>query len=86
MTNGISTKVITGKGRLSYAYVWEPRMQDGQDAKYSTSFLIPKSDKITIEKIRAAIEAAKEIGKSKKWGGKVPISLKLPLRDGDEEA
>ncbi len=86
MTNAVQTKVITGKGRLSYAYVWQPREQDGQEPKYSTSFLIPKSDRDTLAKIMAAIEAAKEVGKSKKWGGKIPANLKLPLRDGDNEA
>ena len=86
MTNSVQTKVITGKGRLSYAYVWQPREQDGQDSKYSTSFLIPKTDKETLKKIFAAIEAAKEMGRLKKWGGKIPANLKLPLRDGDEEA
>lgn len=33
-------------------------------------------------KIRAAIEEAKQSGVTK-WGGKIPPSLKLPLRDGD---
>lgn len=84
MTN--TTKVITGKGILSYAYVWAPREQDGQEPKYSTSFLFPKSDKLTLARINAAIEAAKEVGKVKKWGGKIPANLKLPLRDGDTEA
>ena len=46
--------------------------------------LIPKEDKTTIAKIKRAIEAAKEAGKSK-WGGKIPANLKTPLRDGDEE-
>ena len=80
------TKVITGKGRLSYAYVWEPREQDGQEPKYSVSFLIPKSDKETLKKFDAALEAAKAKGAAKKWEGKIPANLKLPLRDGDEEA
>ena len=31
----------------------------------------------------AAVEAAKEDGKIRKWGGKLPPNLKLPLRDGD---
>ena len=82
----MTTKVTTGKGRLSYAYIWEPREQDGQDAKYSLSFLIPKADKVTLNNIKEAIEAAKEVGKSKKWGGKIPANLKLPLRDGDAES
>ena len=77
------TKVITGKVRASYAHVWEPvSREEGQDAKYSVSLIIPKSDKKTIEKIEAAVEAAKEAGKAK-FGGKIPKVLKLPLRDGD---
>ena len=36
-------------------------------------------------KIRNYVEAAKEEAKSKKWGGKIPPNLKLPLRDGDIE-
>lgn len=31
----------------------------------------------------AKIEGAKEDGKTRKWGGKIPPNLKLPLRDGD---
>lgn len=79
-----STKVITGKVRLSYANIWEPREGDNGDLKYSTSILIPKSDKETLKKIKAAVDAAKELGKSK-WGGKIPANCKTPLRDGDEE-
>ena len=43
----------------------------------------PKSDKKTIARIQKAVEAAKEDGKTRKWGGKIPPNLKLPLRDGD---
>ncbi|GIM47006.1 hypothetical protein DNHGIG_25550 [Collibacillus ludicampi] len=80
-----ATKVITGKVRLSYVHIFEPQITDGGDEKYSTAILIPKSDKETLRKIKAAVEAAKEIGKTSKWGGKIPANLKLPLRDGDEE-
>lgn len=79
-----ATKVITGKVRLSYVHIFTPQSVDGGDEKYSTAILIPKSDKETLRKIKAAIEAAKELGKSK-WGGKIPANLKTPLRDGDEE-
>lgn len=82
--NMSETKVITGVVRLSYANVWEPQSIDGGDEKYSTSILIPKEDKDTLRKIKAAVDAAKEEGKSK-WGGKVPGKLHTPLRDGDEE-
>ncbi len=77
-----STKVITGKVRFSYANVWAPKSINGGDEKYSVSLIIPKSDKKTISDIQAAIELAKKEGASK-FGGKVPASLKLPMRDGD---
>lgn len=80
-----TTKVITGKVRLSYVHVFEPRPDDNGEKKYSCSILIPKEDKETLRKIKAAVDAAVEQGKTSKWGGKIPASLKKPLRDGDEE-
>jgi hypothetical protein len=78
-----NTKVVTGKIRLSYANIFQPRaIAEGQEPKYSLCVLIPKSDKETLNKIKAAVEAAKQAGASP-WGGKIPSSLKLPLRDGD---
>ncbi|BBH19800.1 hypothetical protein Back11_11450 [Paenibacillus baekrokdamisoli] len=79
-----NTKVVTGKVRLSYTHVFTPQSIDGGDEKYSTAILIPKTDKETLRKIKAAVDTAKEQGKSK-WGGKVPANIKTPLRDGDEE-
>lgn len=76
------TKVVTGKSRLSYANVWEPKSINGGDEKYSVSVIIPKSDTKTIAGIEKAIEQAKQDGKPK-FGGKVPPSLKTPLCDGD---
>ena len=38
------TKVITGKVRLSYAHLFEPYGMDGQEPKFSTAIVIPKSD------------------------------------------
>ncbi len=80
-----ATKVVTSKVRFSYAHVWEPAgMADGSGVpKYSVSIIIPKKDTALIAKIKAAVEAAKEQGKAKKFGGKLPATLKLPLRDGD---
>ncbi|NHN33512.1 DUF2815 family protein [Paenibacillus agricola] len=80
-----STKVITGKVRLSYTHVFEPEADDNGVDKYSTAILIPKSDKDTLKKIQAAVNAAIELGKTKWPNGKVPANLKKPLRDGDEE-
>ena len=83
-------KVITGPNtRWSYANMWEPKSINGGTPKYSVSLIIPKSDKVTVEKIKKAIQAAYEEGQSKlKGNGKsVPSRsvLKTPLRDGDLE-
>lgn len=81
----MSTKVITGEVRFSYAHVFEAAaINDGDTAKFSVSVLIPKTDKKTLKKVEDAIQAAMELGKAK-WGGKIPAALKKPLRDGDEE-
>ncbi|MGN0605019.1 MAG: DUF2815 family protein [Oscillospiraceae bacterium] len=83
------TKVVTGLCRFSYANLWEPKaMDENSKAKYSVSLIIPKSDTVTIEKIRAAIQAAYDEGKGKLGNGKSVPSLKAiktPLRDGDLE-
>ncbi len=76
------TKVVI-PCRISFANIWEPKSINGGEEKYSVSCIIPKSDKKTLTKIHNAIEAAKEDAKSKRWGGKIPPNLKLPLRDGD---
>jgi hypothetical protein len=83
-----STKVVTGKVRFCYANVFEPTsMNEGDTPKYNVCILIPKSDTKTLEKINKAIEAAKQAGKAKiaDKSGKIPSTLKTPLRDGDEE-
>ena len=69
--------------RISFANIFEPKSINGSEAKYSVSCLIPKDDKKTLLAVHKAIEAAKEDGKVRKWGGKLPPNLKLPLRDGD---
>ena len=76
------TKVIV-PCRISFANIWEAKSINGGEEKYSVSCLIPKDDKTTLMKLHKAIEAAKEAAKSKKWGGRIPPNLKLPLRDGD---
>ncbi len=80
------TKVITGKHTVfSYLNVNEPKTPlGGGTPKYSVSLIIPKSDTVTVDKIRAAIRAAYEEGKNKLKG--IPLeNLKTPLRDGDKE-
>ena len=83
-------KVITGPDtRWSYANIWEPKSINGGAPRFSVSLIIPKSDTKTVEKIKAAIEAAYKEGESKlKCNGRsVPAlsAIKNPLRDGDTE-
>ena len=78
-----TTTITTGKCRASYCNIFVPKVGvDGGDPKYSTAVLIPKSDTVTVEKIKAAIKAATEAFSQK--FGKAPASLKQPLRDGDK--
>ena len=52
----------------------------GKNCSMSIQELVSKKTLLAIQK---AVEAAKEDGKTRKWGGKIPPNLKLPLRDGD---
>lgn len=84
------TKVITGANtRWSYANVWQPKSINGGTPKYSVSLIIPKSDTDTVNKVKAAIQAAYDEGEAKlKGSGKSIPSLsviKTPMRDGDLE-
>ena len=79
-----ATKVVTDpseKIRASYVNIFQPRMNDlnGKE-EYSVMLLIPKSAKNTLKSINRACKAAIE----KKWKGKPPANLRMPLRDGDE--
>ena len=85
------TKVVTGRHTVfSYLNVNEPKIPlGGGTPKYSVSLIIPKSDTVTVAKIRAAIKAAYDEGQSKLKGNSKTIpsleSIKTPLRDGDKE-
>lgn len=83
------TKVKTkNKVRFSFCNVFTPKAMPGEDpetAKYSVQILIPKSDTVVVEQFNKAIEAAKQLGVTSKWGGKLPGGLKAGLRDGDAE-
>ena len=83
------TQVTTtgGRVRFSYANILEPKANQQGDLKYSVSLLIRKDDKVNVDKVKAAIEAAKAQGVEKVYKGKNPAipSFKNPLRDGDLE-
>ena len=84
-------QVVTGKNTVfSYLNVNEPKAPlGGGTPKYSVSLIIPKSDTVTIEKIKAAIKAAFDEGQSKLKGNSKAApaleDIKNPLRDGDKE-
>lgn len=81
-----STTVMGGPARFSYAHVFEPSSMDPEGKKkYSVCLIISKNEKVLLDKIRAAINAAIDAGKSSKFAGKIPPNLKMPLRDGDAE-
>ena len=78
-------KIVTEKVRFCFANVFKAKApESGGDPKYSLCILVPKSDLVTLERIKGAVEAAKQAGLPS-WGGKLPANLKLPLRDGDVE-
>lgn len=78
------TRVTTGEVRLSFVHLLKPyAFQPGQEEKYSCTVLVPKTDTETMERINAAIEAAKQKGVSDKWGGVMPPMVPTPVYDGD---
>jgi len=82
----MKTKITTGRVRFSYCNLFKPRAANAGDReKYSVTLLIPKSDKKTIQKIKSAIEAAKQAYLAKNAGKKLPSELKNTLHDGDGE-
>lgn len=84
MANKDPRQVTTGKVRFSYVNIWEPKAsQDGGDPKYSTQILIPKSDTVTMGKIKAAMAAAREDFVRKNGAASLPANPINPVHDGD---
>ena len=82
------TSIRLGLVRFGYVHVFQPHAVEETDSpKYSVQIMIPKTDDVAVKMIESAVQAAKEVGKTSKWGGKIPpdAKLKLPLRDGDAE-
>lgn len=78
------TNVTTGKVRLSYVHLFKPyAYQPGQEEKFQVTVLVPKTDTDTMNRINAAIEAAKQKGISDKWNGVCPPIVPTPVYDGD---
>lgn len=85
--NSSPNKVVTGKVRLSYVNLLQPRAsEEGEKPKYSVMLLIPKKDEKTVAKLRAAATAALKDGIAKgifKSNAKLDNVWKT-LKDGDD--
>lgn len=72
--------------RFSYLNAFKPAKNPSGDLKYSASILIPKDSK-QIPAIKEAINKAAQVGIEKnKFTAQQAKNLRIPLRDGDEEA
>lgn len=84
MANLPEQTITTGVARLSYTHLFKPYAHNaGQEAKYSTTILVPKTDLTTKQAIDIAIEAAKRTGAAEKFQGVIPPILSIPVHDGD---
>lgn len=80
----MGNSVVTGKVRFSYVNVFEPRtVNEGGEAKYSVTLLIPKSDTTTHQKIMEGMNQAITEGLASKFNGVRPTNPKIPIYDGD---
>jgi hypothetical protein len=76
--------ITTGEVRLSYVNVFEAQTRAGSnDAKFSVTVLVPKTDRATKAAIDAAIAAAIENGVTKCWNGVKPPQPSICVHDGD---
>lgn len=79
-------QVVTGEVRLSFVRLFEPvAMKEGDTPKYSVTAIIPKSDTVTVNAIKAAIQSAAEAGAQRHFGGRVPTNVNNTFKDGDTE-
>jgi len=80
----MATKVVTGKVRFSFCHIFEPQApQGGGEPKYSVTLLIPKADKPTLDKIKQAMNEAKENFCKKNGANALPAKYNHTLHDGD---
>ncbi len=69
--------------RLSYCNLFKPVARPGQDAKYSSTLLIPKANAAAKAALDQGINAAIEKGVGAKWNGQRPPRIDICLHDGD---
>ena len=80
----MSTEVLTLKVRFSYVHVFQPQEpKDGGKPKYGLTLLIPKSDTVTMGKIKAAMAEARENFCKRNGASALPANPVHPIHDGD---
>ena len=80
----MATKVITGKVRFSFVNIFEPKKNDdGTEGRYSIQLLIPKSDTVTVNKIKQAMAEARENFCKRNGANALPAKPNTTLHDGD---
>lgn len=73
--------VITGKVRLSYPHLFE---KDEKYDRYSASFIL-EPDTPDMAVYQMALEKAKEEGRTKLWGGKIPTkNFRIPIEEDED--
>lgn len=70
MSNNTNPTKVVIPCRFSYFNCWEAQSINGSEPKYSVSAIIDKNDTETINRIKAAVEAAKQESLPK-WGGNI---------------
>lgn len=80
----MATKITTGKVRFSYVTLAQPKAsEEGAEPKYSLVLLIPKSDTLTVQKIKKAIAEAAKAFRDRHGDASLPANPMSPLHDGD---
>ena len=80
----MSAKIVTGKCRFSFAHLFEPQTpQGGGDPKYSVTLLIPKSDTVTVDRMKKAMAEARENYCKRNGASALPAKPNHTLHDGD---
>lgn len=80
---GPTTQVTTGRAVLSFCHLFEPKGYMDGAPKYSTDFLIPKTDTATMYRIKQALGAAVKKYEDASPARPLPPAIKVTMGDGD---
>lgn len=84
----LPTRVITGEGRFMYSHLLTPyKGEDDDEAKYSTVFAFPKTDKATLQLLKKAEHDAIQNALHDVFDGEFPEpgDYRSFIRDGDKD-